>query len=590
MTAFKVFKNETLSKKLTFGFYALAFILTSTVFFTGTTSFAEEKACRPSKEEIKEECGSKTGEDRRECISNLRNDICGSSGNGGLLSTAEQCQADYKDFREKLNEFGSACGQAGMQGGGLSCGQRMVRCQMCSALAKGEKQPDYCVGLGKEEEIRDKQTDTDEGVDSFEKFKVEDIVKMLRGKPTRTSRNGKSEIKRKDPTRQFANCPAYAAGQIEDLEKKAESYREKVYDYENDRLEEEEKLKKAEIDVQAKQAEAREQEQKIQQDFQKAVKELTRTNEEKVERFQEALATLGAQLSELTTKRTEAQNAYSDAISRLDLNCHQASLQRINEERKTRMEKINARSYRTSSLNRLFAATGITSRKKSQKRAKRYFNECRRDRSYKEGKRIAKRSLDQTLQALTAQQQSLMQQQQLLMQRMGKVTPEYQQDLQELQRDAQLRMAEVQRLQQQAIQEALNRQALHRARIQQINARLALEQSDLDHYQNALARANQYSQAGAKDSKDYSDVISKSSNAKTAAEAVISSCNCVDTCAPKISHGLTIGDKPVRNSRSACRAATRAYNDFQTDERKLCWIQDGQKRLGGPTGGGKSQE
>ncbi|MAV90949.1 MAG: hypothetical protein CL676_05970 [Bdellovibrionaceae bacterium] len=406
-----------------------------------------------------------------------------------INSSPEGCAEDLKKLKEAEAKFNGTCRASGM-GTGVECAKKINQC--------GEKD---AVAAGVEE-------------DSGKLYDTEAMKAEL-------------EI-----------CPAIGAKGLKEMKQELKDAKEEVD-------KNQEKVDSAKENAQTAQSSASESGLEKQQALQELAKTCRDTKKEierglqdaekeiynQVQQVYSQVLSVNEQIADAERTKMEASLKYTEAKTKIELDCHQQALTKVNERRQAILAKVAEGTYNVGSLNSMIGSAGKKSRRADQEFAFQEYKYCLQSGVAKKQLSAAKEAVKMAEAAADQRKSSLVQQRAQLQQQMGmlqnnevaQLRQRAQEDLAAANQDCaqgqQMAMMQMMQAQMQGAKGAQGSQKELK------KAELKLKESE-DNYKNIRDAVRLKSQAagGASSGKDFSEVFANLAEYEGKAASFVGAC------------------------------------------------------------------
>jgi len=465
------------------------------------------------------------------CYDELRRDMCGGS------SSTRKCETSVRSFETAKKDFIRACADAKVKPGGragdIACAESMRRCTSCGGGEDSES-------LRSDVTCESAEVASDSGSSSADI--VGSIQKSIAGAGSSSTEIVDMTPNVSEERARYANCPALAGAElkqwqdeykeskktVEDLQTKITKLQQELSDMQGKAEEENTKLQEQADDVQTK---AKEDAQKAQENLEDKQREMA----EQVTKLNDEITKENSALRQMDIGRTQAQTAFADTVSRLDLQCHASALQRLEAERQKKLQQMEKSEYSAGDMNSLFSGVGLSSRQKGQQIANDYFEFCKRDRAYTMALKSAQAAFNLSLEQAAEGRRNIQSRIQALNDRIDMIqkTDAYRNmqrtydHLVKIQENMNKALDKLTRQKNQIQQQYTRNYQLKNKELQQQQAKLAEEENYLKKKKEFLAMKTKASKGIATTEDKVSDAMGKYSDLNFQANAVKNDCSCI---------------------------------------------------------------
>ncbi len=484
------------------------------------------KECKAEPPEGTDAASKNAHERWRLCYERVRKETCGGS------TATGPCDLATKEWETARKEFQAACSAANVPSGGgksghFACSAKMQQCTHCDADADARPSGVECENSGDSDSYASDSTNKDN-----------DLLNALSGRTTGGAIQMTPDINA--DRQRFAFCPSLAAADLKTWQDEYKDAKKTVEDLQNKITKLTEELDTIKSDADKKNVELQDKSEEVQANAEKSVKEIKEKLQdsqkqmaEDIEKLNGEIAKENAGLRQLDIGRVQAQTALADQISRLNLSCHTAALQRTENERIQRLKQMENSTYSAGDFNDLMSGVGLSSRQKNQLKVDEYYVQCQKDRSYTMAVDSAKKALEIANQQAAEGRRSINDRITTLNNKINTIkTTEANKDLQraydrmvEIQKIMDKELNKLNRDKMQSEQQFTRKYASKARELQQQQARLAEEEQYLKQKKQYLAMKTQMSKGTSSTTQDkVVDAMSKYTSLSYAAKRVAKDC------------------------------------------------------------------
>lgn len=293
-------------------------------------------------------------------------------------NNAGSCTAADSDLKEAINDFSAACAEAGLSGDAISCGDAVRDCINAPQL-------------------REPRTSTSP-TDIANSFNNALTGQQAPAAPRNVTPDLESAQDR------FAQCPVYAGEDLEnwreavtDSQTRVDELTQQVNDLQTEvteiQTEKAAKLKEIKDQMTEIQEKAEDDAEEIRLQLQEFEENLVT----QVQKLQDSISQQNQIIQQLGDAKVSAYNAFTEAQSRLNLQCHAAALAKVEQLRQTKQSLINQSMYSAGGFNNLMRSVGLSNLEASEKLGQEYYERCLNDRAYKANLDVAERAYQQAV-------------------------------------------------------------------------------------------------------------------------------------------------------------------------------------------------
>lgn len=453
-------------------------------------------------------------------------------------SDTRKCENSAKNFDTAKKEFIKACADAKVKAGGrtgdIGCSESMRKCTSCAGGSDGES-------LRADVTCDSTDVASDSGGNNSADI-LGSISRSIAGAGSSSTEIVDMTPDLSESRAQYANCPALAGAElkqwqdeykeskktVEDLQAKITKLQQELSDMQGKAEEENTKLQEQADDIQSK----------AKEDAQKAKEQLDKDQmrmAEKIEQLNDEITKENSALRQMDIGRIQAQTAFADTVSRLDLQCHASALQRLEAERQKKLQQIDRSEYSAGDMNSLFSGVGLSSRQKGQQMANEYFEFCKQDKAYTMASKSAKAAFDLALEQAAEGRRNIQARIASIQKRIDyeKNTVAYKNaqmtydHLVKIQENMNKALDKLTRQRNQLQQQYTRNYQLKNKDLQQQQAKLAEEENYLKKKKEFLAMKTKMSKGIATTEDKVSDAMGKYVDLNSQSKAVMNDCTCI---------------------------------------------------------------
>jgi hypothetical protein len=285
----------------------------------------------------------------------------------------KSCQEAGKEFRKALGEFSSSCAKAGLGSDASQCVEKVQECNTASALH-------YASGT----------TSTSDPITSFNNaVQGQSMQATTRRSVTPT---GESASER------FDACPVYAAEDLEnwqktidDSQKRVDDLNQRISDLEADVTDTQTEMAQKLKEIKDQSIEAQQNAEDEAENIRLELQEFEENLANQVSKLEDAITNQNNIIDKLGSAKVEAYNAFANAQTTLNLQCHASALTKVAQIQQAKQSLISQSRYSAGGFNNLLKSVGLSNEQAAEKLAKKYYDSCLADRAYRENLKIAER-------------------------------------------------------------------------------------------------------------------------------------------------------------------------------------------------------
>lgn len=301
---------------------------------------------------------------------------------GGSPSVSENnsnsCREADKDLNTALNDFIAACSEAGLGGDALSCGETVRSCIDAPGLRESST-PTSPTSI------------TDSFMSGF-------TGQQAASAPRSVTPDLESAADR------FNACPVYAGEDLENWQETIQSSQDRVDELTNKINDMQTEITELQTEKAAKLKEVKDQMTEVQEKAEDDAEEIRLQIQEfdeniatQVQKLQESITQQHQIIQQLGDAKITAYNSLMEAQTRLNLQCHAASLQKVEQVRQTKQALVEQSLYSAGGFNSLLSGVGLSNVEAAERLGQEYYERCLNDRAYKDNMAIAERAYQQAV-------------------------------------------------------------------------------------------------------------------------------------------------------------------------------------------------